>query len=368
MAKVFISATSDDLAPARALVKQGLLTINLEVVEQTDFEVDYGTMLPRLRRKIDRCDAMVHIAGFRYGGEPEPNALPPDTPRRSYTQWEYHLAKEIAAKREKKGKRFPIYVLVTGVDFPAEPIAPNKLEDDNKRQLQLAHRALLNPEKNTIATMEQLEKRSREVQVELEALRDALARARRAALLWQITAMSVALPVLVIALGGGLADYGCKVPGMHGLCKQYGWGGLKSFKDEQLELEAAKAHELREVEISRQFLAAKTCEELDAFIKEYSAHSLAQKARDSRNRKEKVTIGSCKWHILPLNAKDIQIATNSPVKARAQCEKLRSDFTRKPISIEPRWREDILGCNVIFTIEKELFECEQEPRLEACDE
>jgi hypothetical protein len=95
MPKAFISATTADLGNARKVAELGLKTINLETVEQEAFETDYGKMLERIRRKLEGCDALVHIAGFRYGGEPDPQTLPPGAPRRSYTQWEYHIAKDL---------------------------------------------------------------------------------------------------------------------------------------------------------------------------------------------------------------------------------------------------------------------------------
>jgi hypothetical protein len=124
MTKLFISATTADLAGARACAKRGLETVNYEVVEQDTFETDYGTMLERLERKIATCDGIVHIAGFVYGAEPDPSALPPDTPRRSYTQWEYHLAEKVQRKR----KDFRIYVFLTSPDYPdCAPAEPEEL-------------------------------------------------------------------------------------------------------------------------------------------------------------------------------------------------------------------------------------------------
>jgi tetratricopeptide (TPR) repeat protein len=265
MAKVFISATSDDLAPARALVKKALETINLEVVEQSTFETDYGVMLDRLRRKIEGCDAMIHIAGFRYGGEPDVATLPPDTPRRSYTQWEYHLAKAIAAQRAKKGKSFPIYVFLTGEDYPAAAIAPEKADDDTQRELQLAHRQRLNPEKNErIRHDVQLELRCREVQVELDALRKRLEDELRATRRWQFAAIGLAVPIVLIALGGGLVDYGCRIPGVAAFCKQNGW-----VKEQESPVYASVS-ELAELEFTGQSAALavgkESCEEVPGAV------------------------------------------------------------------------------------------------------
>ena len=79
-----------------------------------------------LRTKIAACDAVVHLAGEVYGAEPQERA--PDEPRRSYTQMEYDLAREL-----KK----PLYLFVCGDDFPYDEHAP---EDADKRELQQAHR------------------------------------------------------------------------------------------------------------------------------------------------------------------------------------------------------------------------------------
>src|SRR5262249_10463790 len=47
----------------------------------------------KLERRIAECDAVVCLIGFVYGGEPSDR--PPDQPRRSYTQWEYFLARQL---------------------------------------------------------------------------------------------------------------------------------------------------------------------------------------------------------------------------------------------------------------------------------
>ena len=46
-----------------------------------------------LRDLIGRCDAVIHLAGFYYGAEPPQR--PPGEPRRSYTQIEYDVAREL---------------------------------------------------------------------------------------------------------------------------------------------------------------------------------------------------------------------------------------------------------------------------------
>ena len=89
-----------------------------------------------LEGKIRDCQALVHIAGLRYGAEPDLASVPAGTPRRSYTQLEYHLGRGLARKRGDK--RFRVYTFVCPDRFPydAEP----DREAPEKRVLQDAHR------------------------------------------------------------------------------------------------------------------------------------------------------------------------------------------------------------------------------------
>jgi len=134
--KVFISATSGDLRSARQIVKDALLTINCHPVEQTNFEPDYRTIADMLRGKISDCQALIHIAGNRYGAEPDPATLPPGTDRHSYTQMEYHIARQLGLR---------VYTFVLPDTYPydvptdsdGQPVPP---EAPEKTALQQQHR------------------------------------------------------------------------------------------------------------------------------------------------------------------------------------------------------------------------------------
>ena len=207
MTKLFISATTADLASARTCAKRGLETVNYQVDEQDTFETDYGTMLERLERKIAASDGIVHIAGYVYGAEPDPSTLPLDAPRRSYTQWEYHLAQKIQSKR----KNFKIYAFLTSQEYPADALA----EPEELRQLQLQHRALLNPIKSTkrIGSDGELEVKVKEIQLQVETLRKRLT--------WMSMTLTIIVSsILVIALGGGVTEYGCRLPIISSICPE----------------------------------------------------------------------------------------------------------------------------------------------------
>ena len=127
--RVFISAVTRELGSVRKLVKKALEDNDYHAVEQDNFPPDYRDLKAKLRARINSCDAVIHIAGQCFGAEPAER--PADASRRSYTQLEYDIAVEL-------GK--PVYVFLTGADFPANPHDP---EAPELQDLQAAHRERL---------------------------------------------------------------------------------------------------------------------------------------------------------------------------------------------------------------------------------
>jgi hypothetical protein len=161
--RVFISAVTRELGSVRKLVKKGLEDNDYHAVEQDNFPPDYRDLIDKLRARIASCDAVIHIAGHCYGAEPRQR--PVDAPRRSYTQLEYDLAREL----EK-----PVYVFLTGEDFPAEPY---EAEDDERAQLQQAHRQQLadvGRDYSRIKSREELDQKIRSLQLKIESLQEEL--------------------------------------------------------------------------------------------------------------------------------------------------------------------------------------------------
>ncbi|MGR3364952.1 MAG: DUF4062 domain-containing protein, partial [Maritimibacter harenae] len=124
--EVFVSATSGDLGPCRQFIRDGLLAIGCTPVEQGSFPPDARTVRAMLRARLAECDAMIHVVGMRYGAEPSERA--PGEPRRSYTQLEVDVARELG---------LPVYVFVCGPDFPYADCEP---EPEELQELQRAHR------------------------------------------------------------------------------------------------------------------------------------------------------------------------------------------------------------------------------------
>lgn len=149
---VFISATTGDLRTIRDSVKQAILTLRCVPIEQTNFPPDYRTIEGMLRKKIQGCHAVIHIAGLRYGAEPKQDGSVRE--RRSYTQMEYDIAREL-----KK----PVYTFVCGKDFPYDDAPP---EDAELQALQERHREKLlggNRHFEQIAAKEDLDRKVREI-------------------------------------------------------------------------------------------------------------------------------------------------------------------------------------------------------------
>lgn len=187
--RIFVSATSRDLRTARGLVAEGLRRMECLPIVQDDFPPDYKSVRDMLRTKILTCNAVVHLAGFYYGAEPQPVIPGPD--RRSFTQMEYEIAMEL---------KLPCYVFLCGENFPFDKHDP---EPEEKRQLQMEHRARLLQRDELFyefASPEELANRTRELQLSVENLRKELAKERSR----RRVAMGLAAGALVVAVGGGI--------------------------------------------------------------------------------------------------------------------------------------------------------------------
>lgn len=184
--EIFISAASRDLKSCRQLVRDALLTLGCVPVAQDHFPPAAGAVRDVLRAKIAGCQAVIHLAGECYGFEPQERA--PTDPRRSYTQLEYDIAREL-----KK----PLYTFLCAPDFPYDAHEP---EPEELRLLQDAHRAALAAGDHLylpVKDSQELNLRVRELQSRVEQLSAHLHRTRS----W--LARGVAAGLVALALIGG---------------------------------------------------------------------------------------------------------------------------------------------------------------------
>lgn len=102
--RVFLSAVTSELGQHRSRLALELRRRGLDVVVQDDFRQHGGTLLEKLKKSINTCDAVICLIGHAYGAEPPiDNRNRGD--RRSYTQWEFTFAFE-----QHKSHRMPLLV------------------------------------------------------------------------------------------------------------------------------------------------------------------------------------------------------------------------------------------------------------------
>ena len=127
---IFLSGVSHEFASFRDAVEIEVQKKGCFVENQPSFATDYRTIEAMLRQKLSEADAVIHIVGFRYGAEPQQR--PADKPRRSYTQMEFDIARQL-----KK----PVYVFLSRDGTVRDPAKPEEQpEDPETASLQLGHR------------------------------------------------------------------------------------------------------------------------------------------------------------------------------------------------------------------------------------
>lgn len=131
---IFLSGVSSEFASFREAVEVEVQKKGCFAENQSSFGVDYRTVEEMLRRRIGDADAVIHIVGFRFGFEPKDR--PDGKPRRSYTQMEYDIAREL----EK-----PVYVFLSSDASVCDAAGE---EDPEVTALQLAHRQAIKSTNN----------------------------------------------------------------------------------------------------------------------------------------------------------------------------------------------------------------------------
>jgi len=127
---IFISGVSHEFGSFRDAVENEIEMKGCFAENQPGFRPDYSTVEELLRRRLHDSDAVIHIVGFRFGAEP--NQRPANAPRRSYTQMEFDIARELQK---------PVYVFLSADATVRQPPNPDEQpEDDDAIALQRAHR------------------------------------------------------------------------------------------------------------------------------------------------------------------------------------------------------------------------------------
>ncbi|MGV3532732.1 MAG: tetratricopeptide repeat protein, partial [Chthoniobacteraceae bacterium] len=128
--EIYISATPGELDAYRSIVRLTLKQMGAQPVELEDLNVEYGPLQGVLNQLIGRCEAVIHLAGNRYGPEPAERTL--HAPKRSFSHYEVDVAHSL-----KK----PFYAFLTTPETPTpaqpeEPFELKQLQQDQRRALQ----------------------------------------------------------------------------------------------------------------------------------------------------------------------------------------------------------------------------------------
>ena len=127
---IFLSGVSHEFGSFRDAVEVEIQKKGCFADNQPGFAPDYCTVEEMLRRRLYDCDAVIQVVGFRFGAEP--NQRPASVPRRSYTQMEFDIAREMQK---------PVYVFLSNDASLRDPPKPDEApEHADLVALQLAHR------------------------------------------------------------------------------------------------------------------------------------------------------------------------------------------------------------------------------------
>jgi uncharacterized protein DUF4062 len=127
---IFISGVSSEFGVFRDAVENEIEMKGCFAENQPGFPPDYRTVEEMLRHRLQDSDAVILLVGFRFGAEP--NQRPANVPRRSYTQMEFDIARELQK---------PVYVFLSSEPSVRQAPKPDEQpEDAEATALQRAHR------------------------------------------------------------------------------------------------------------------------------------------------------------------------------------------------------------------------------------
>lgn len=182
--RIFVSTVSHELKSSRQLVANTLQSMGYEPVWQDTAASDSGNLQEVLRKRIDTCQGLVQIVGFRYGSEPK--LSDEDFGRVSYTQYE-------AMYYSKSTGRKPWYFIIDKT-FPTD--SPNQTDESQELQaLQCQYRADVFANDSLYHHVSSPDRLERDVL----AMKDELLRLRKRFRIWA-NLVTVLLAIILISI------------------------------------------------------------------------------------------------------------------------------------------------------------------------
>jgi hypothetical protein len=127
--KVFISTTTADLGSQRADIRQAIAP-HWDPITMDEWRTQsYQEMGDMLREQLEQCQAVIHVVGISFGGEPPLD--PGRASRRSYTQLEFDMALEL-----QRQNKLALYVIMCSDDFPYDKSRQRDTSDQRLLQRQ----------------------------------------------------------------------------------------------------------------------------------------------------------------------------------------------------------------------------------------
>jgi len=101
--RLFISTIDSEFKTLHQQIAQVARNLGYQSVSMADWAAEDGELRAWLSLQIDSCDALIHIPGVAYGAEPvnlapATQVLPAETPRCSYTQYQFLYAQQRSLK------------------------------------------------------------------------------------------------------------------------------------------------------------------------------------------------------------------------------------------------------------------------------
>lgn len=135
---IFLSGVSHEFGSFRDAVEIEIQKKGCFAENQTSFAPDYRAVEEMLRRKLHDSDAVIHLVGFRFGAEPQER--PADKLRRSYTQMEFDIAREMQK---------PVFVFISKDTSVRDAAKPEETPEDAEADgLQGVHRTAVTKTNN----------------------------------------------------------------------------------------------------------------------------------------------------------------------------------------------------------------------------
>lgn len=139
--RVFLSAVSAQFPKCRRELASDLRAIGCEVAVQEDFQQGGHTLLEKIEEYVAGCDRVICLVGDASGYEASGDAVPAARAGRSYTQWEWYLARGERLDGSTAAAKHTLVYFASDAYLRAHPVAQSAHRAETQRRFTDAVRA-----------------------------------------------------------------------------------------------------------------------------------------------------------------------------------------------------------------------------------